>query len=138
MTAARIRSPHPSGRELRCICELPVTLLNKRPYESLVTWDISSRGLFLRTEKPLERRQLVRMSLILPTTGNLVVLHGTVVNVAGPGDPEGRPEGMGIELYAVDTATRSAWWDLVRFARDGAESVDPSSSIRVGRGSDPA
>jgi hypothetical protein len=102
---------------------------------SLATWDISARGLFLCTPNPLERRRLVRLSLILPTTGNLVVLHGMVVDVAGPDDPKGRPEGMDIELYALDAATRNAWWDLFRFAHDGAESLDPSSSVRVAPGS---
>jgi hypothetical protein len=109
-----------------------VTQLNKRPYVSLVTWDISARGLFLCTPNPLGRHQLVRMSLILPTTGNLMVLHGMVVDVAGPDDPRGRPVGMDIELYAVDAPTRAAWWDLFCFARDGAQSLDPSSSVRVG------
>ncbi len=41
-----------------------------------------------------------------------------VVFVGEAGAPDGRPAGMGIELYALDTAARTAWSSAVRFARD--------------------
>lgn len=110
--------------------ELPVTILNSRPYVTLYTTDVSFRGMFVRTTEPLSVRQLVRFSTILPDTQRVVVLHGMVVNVVEPDNPEGLAEGMGIELYAIDAATREAWWDMVRFIRDGRRVARSASRPR--------
>lgn len=112
----------------RIFAGLSVTVLSTRPRLEATTWDVSFRGLFLCTATPRPVRQLVRFSLTSPATGRELLLHGMVVNVIGPDDPEGRPQGMGVELYAVEPEARGAWWELVRFVRDHPD--DPRSGVR--------
>lgn len=110
---------------------LPVTLVSTRAREVLSTADVSFRGLYLMTASPLAVRQLVRFAIVLPTTGKELVLHGMVVNNVGPHDPEGRPPGMGIQLYALDGDVRGAWWGLVRFVRDHLHELEQPSGVRL-------
>lgn len=130
MSAVRIIA-NPPRQDARYLAELPVTLLNSSPHPSLATWDVSARGLFLQTPVPLPLRRFLRFSVVLPRSGLCVLLHGMVVNVAGPIDPEGRPRGVGVELYAIGYEARSAWWDVVRRVRDAVDGADPASGVRV-------
>jgi hypothetical protein len=109
--------------------ELPVTLISTKPHAEASTWDVSFRGLFLKTRTPVPLRRLVRFAIVAPHTGQEIVLHGMVVNVVGPGDSEGRPQGIGVELYALDPDGRRAWWDLVRAVRDQGD--DRPSHVRT-------
>lgn len=129
--AKQPRNHAPRRQEPRFFARIPLTLLSSPQRDQLVTWDVSFRGLFIETEQPRALRQLVRFDVLLPTTGTHVVLHGMVVNVVGADDDEGRPQGMGVELYGVDRETRGAWWGLVRFVRDHLDELDEPSGIRV-------
>jgi hypothetical protein len=134
MTSARIPSQRPRApgrQELRFHARFPVTLLSARHRDQLATWDVSFRGMFIETDQPLALRQLVRLGIILPITGRELVLHGMVVNVVDVDDPEGRPQGMGVELFALDTEARGVWWGVVRFVRDGLHDVEQTSAVRV-------
>jgi len=112
-------SRRPSRRqELRFAARFPVLLCSARTKDALSTWDVSFRGLYLETRRQLALRQLVRVAISLPTTGKDLIAHGMVASVAADAGADGRPPGMGIELYALDTAARTAWWEAVRFARD--------------------
>jgi hypothetical protein len=113
----------------RFFVDLPATVISTRPHRDVVTWDLSFRGLFFRTRSPVPLRRLVRFAIVSPGTGLEMVLHGMVVNVIGPDDPEGRPQGMGVELYALDADARSAWWDLVRYVRDNRD--DQPSGVHL-------
>lgn len=125
------RPPRARREEPRFSVRLPVTLLSVRTRDVLPTWDVSFRGLYLETRTPLEVRQLVRFSVVMPTTGREIVLHGMVVNVVGPNDPEGRPQGMGVQLYALDGDVRGSWWGLVRFVRDHLHELEQQSGVRA-------
>lgn len=136
MTSARnpfSGSPGAQRRqEPRFDVHLPVTLHSSRNKEQLATWNVSFRGMFVEGAVRIPVRQLVRVGVFLPTTGREIVLHGMVVNHIGEGDPEGRPPGMGIELYALDAETRGAWWGLVRFVRDQLHELEkPTSAVRL-------
>jgi hypothetical protein len=135
MTSARnsfSRPPGPQRRqEPRFEVHLPVTLHSSRNKEQLATWNVSFRGMFLVGEVRVPVRQLVRVGVFLPTTGRELVFHGMVVNHVLPDDPEGRPEGMGIELYALDPETRGAWWGLVRYVRDRLHELEKPSAVRL-------
>jgi Tfp pilus assembly protein PilZ len=117
--------------EPRFAVRLPLKILSSRDHDELFTWDVSFRGLFVETAHPLSLRQLVRFAITTPTTGRELVLHGMVAAVVGPNDPEGRPEGMGLSIYALEGETRGAWWGLVRFVRDQLHELEQPSRIRV-------
>ncbi len=92
---------------------LPVRLTTGRRTVHLATDDVSYHGLFLRTDTPPDLRELVRLSVDLPT-GVTVTLHGMAVHVVRPGDPRGRLPGVGVQFYAVDRNTLSTWSTMVR------------------------
>ena len=75
----------------------------------LRTEDIGFRGVFLRTDAPPDLRQLVKLELTLPDTGERLSVHGMAVHSVPRGHPGGRVPGVGVQVYAVDKTTNAAW-----------------------------
>ncbi len=89
--------------------QVRVTLRYGRSAQELVTEDVGYRGVFLRTEAPPELRQLARLEIALPDTGERLTVHGMAVHCVAVGNPSGRVPGVGVQFYAVDKATHTAW-----------------------------
>lgn len=103
-------------RDKRFRYHLPITVSRGgQEDERVLTHDVSFRGLFVRHDNPPPMRQLIRMSMFLPSTEYQIVLHGMVVHVVKPDNPYGKIPGFGICLYAVDRDTRAAWDTFVRY-----------------------
>ena len=106
-------------REGRTAYRLPVTLLRGREEIPVRSEDVSFSGLFIETDEPLPLRHLIRLRLLLPPYDRELVAHGMVVHVVPPDNPEGKPPGVGVQLYALDRAARSVWGHFVARAQEG-------------------
>lgn len=116
----RVASGHAElRREGRTAYRLPVTLLRGREAIPLRSEDVSFHGLFLETDEPLPLRHLIRLRLLLPPYDRELIAHGKVVRVVPPNNPEGRPAGVGIELFALDRTARTVWGNFVSRAQHG-------------------
>ncbi|MFO0761231.1 MAG: PilZ domain-containing protein [Byssovorax sp.] len=110
--------------EMRFPLRVPVALLGATGPRIYETRDIGFRGIFVAASRCPPPRSLVRLKMILPTTGAELVFHAVVTRVVPPGDPHGREAGMGLELFATDRTIRTLWSGLVCYAHDAAKACD--------------
>lgn len=116
----KLATPHAElRREGRTAYRLPVTLLRGREEIPIRSEDVSYHGLFLETDEPPPLRHLIRLRLLLPPYDRELVAHGMVVHVVPPGNAEGKPSGVGVELYALDRTARTVWGNFVARAQAG-------------------
>jgi hypothetical protein len=94
-------------REARIETELPVVLYRGKTPISLVTTDVSYKGLFLRTPDPPPLRSLVRMHVTLPARA--IRAHAMVVHVQ-----KTDAIGVGLQFWGLAGPERTAWDDYVR------------------------
>jgi hypothetical protein len=132
-----LEQPRPERRgELRFPLRLAVTVLSSPAREIGESRDIGFRGIFVVSERVWPRRTLLRLGLILPTTGAELIVHAVVARVVPPGNARGLEPGMGLELFATDRTVRALWSGLVRHAHDHAAPAlddlrDEPSGVRV-------
>jgi hypothetical protein len=101
-------------REARFAIRLPATLLRgKREPLRIDTADVSVHGLFLRTDEPPPIRQLVKVEIVLPASGQRLLFHGMVVFVR-KGPDGGMPAGIGVQLLGLDGDLLATWDEFVR------------------------
>jgi len=81
---------------------------------SLLTGDVSFRGLFLRTDDPPPLRQLLQVKLKLAPENDELVAHAMAVFVV-PAGAAGQTPGVGLQLYAVSAEIRQRWDRFVRW-----------------------
>ncbi len=114
----------PNRREERYAVRFPVRLTwNRRSYVSMVE-DVSFSGMRIRTSAMPRLRLLVRVDLLIPTTGELVTMHAMVAH-ATLQDGCSQPS-IGLKFYGVGEQTQSAWNRYVDSARVNAPPPDPS------------
>ncbi len=99
-------------REERCVVRLPVDLMRGKQRVTLVTENVSFRGLFVRTERPSPERRLVQIEMLVPPVDRRVSLHATVVHVVLPGTV--RTAGMGLQLMGQAGEQLERWEQFVR------------------------
>jgi hypothetical protein len=95
-------------RDVRARISMPTQVIRRSGNESVEMLDASFRGLFIRTDEPLPERQLVKLSIELPTR-NLEV-HAVVVRLVI--DPLGRT-GVGLRFFALNGEDRIAWESFI-------------------------
>jgi hypothetical protein len=116
----KLATPHAElRREGRTAYRLPVTLVRGREEIPLRSEDVSYHGLFLETDEPLPLRHLIRLRLLLPPYDRELVAHGMVVHVVPADNAEGKPAGVGVQLYALDRSARAVWGHFVARAQEG-------------------
>src|SRR5262249_21155472 len=93
---------------------IPAILVRGKDEASLVTEDVSMRGIFLRTEEPPNLRQLVQIKLRLPPTNEEVCFHGMAVHVVKKEQAKNRVAGVGIQFFTADPVQRARWEKFVR------------------------
>lgn len=117
-------------RDLRLPTRLPVSLgVGKKSFD-LLTEDVSSSGVFLRTDTPPITRQLVRLQMALPPDGRAFSTHGMAVHVVLPDNQFGRTPGIGVQFYGIDREARASWEAFIAWLRsnevaDAAGATDP-------------
>jgi Tfp pilus assembly protein PilZ len=129
-------------RETRHAVKLPATLVRgKKEPLSLLTQDVSFRGLFVRTDTPPALRQLVKIEIAVPPDHRKLLLHGMVVHVIRPdadGIPADRAPGAGIELMTLDGDVKDAWEGFIRHVQPRrAESLDRMQVAAAAHAVDP-
>ena len=73
--------------------------------------DISTGGMFLRTDQPRPEGQMIYLQFALRDGSKLIEGLGKVVRVNPPGGD--RPAGMGVEFVNVDEDSRALIEDIV-------------------------
>jgi hypothetical protein len=97
--------PENLRREGRLAAKIEVALVRGRRTIQLETFDVSFKGLFLRTEEPPPVRSLVRLRVKLP--GREIEAHAMAVHVAeGTAD---RGAGVGVQFWGLAGPDRHAW-----------------------------
>jgi len=113
-------------RDRRHQLTVPALIVRGKRRTEVEVVDVSFRGMFLATDSAPGLRQLIRVELSLPPSGNIFSSHATVVRVEG--GVSGAREGVGVELFANDRAKADAWDEFVRYAeKTGAV---PASTAR--------
>ncbi|MCX5732597.1 MAG: PilZ domain-containing protein [Deltaproteobacteria bacterium] len=111
-------------RDRRYRYQMQAVLLRGGREVSLLTGDVSFRGLFLRTDDPPPLRQLLQVKLKLPPENGELVAHAMAVFVV-PAGAAGQTPGVGLQLYAVSAEVRQRWDGFVRWvAKAHPESLD--------------
>jgi len=75
----------------------------------LQTGNVAERGVFLRSDETIPQRSLVQLKLLLPPDDDEFIVHGMVVHVIGPDDPDGRSPGAAFQFYGMDNAAEIRW-----------------------------
>jgi uncharacterized protein (TIGR02266 family) len=112
----------PQRRDKRYRTRLPVRTRIGGRLHSLVTEDVSFRGLFLCTESPPPVRQLIRIETVLPPNNVPFATHGMVVYVIGKDDVVERPSGIGVQFYGMGDERR-LWEVFIQFIQWRSEMV---------------
>jgi Tfp pilus assembly protein PilZ len=104
-------------QNVRYSIRFPVQVWHGQRTVSLLTEDVSQGGVFLCTDSPPPLLQLVQVALVLPPfpeRDRALKAHGMTVHVVETENAQGRIPGIGIQFYALDTATREAWDAFVK------------------------
>jgi hypothetical protein len=128
-----------SRRAPRAVFRLPCSLLRKREEIPLRSEDVSFTGLFIAMEEPPPKHQLIRLRLLLPPYDRALLTHAMVIHVTPPAldATNRRSPGVGVQLYAVDRATRVAWETFVTRVLGGELGEDGWSAFGQLRGIEP-
>ena len=102
-------------RDKRYRFQMPAILVRGTREVSLLTGDVSYRGLFLRTDDPPPLRELLQVRLKLPPANDGLVAHAMAVFVV-PAGTAGSTPGVGLQLYAVSQEVRLRWDRFVQWA----------------------
>src|SRR5262245_11837776 len=106
-------------RDARFPAQLPVLLQVGKSTQTVLTWEVSYRGMFLLTDKPVGDRQLVNLEIQLPD-GNRITAPTVVVWTRANIDADGRPAGIGVQFYGIGRDEAAAWQRFVNGLRDAA------------------
>jgi Tfp pilus assembly protein PilZ len=124
-------------RDVRFAIRFPAQLSHRGRTSSLMTEDVSYGGVFLGTDTPPSKLQLVSVQLVLPIGGHALKVHGMTVHVVEPGAEPGRPCGVGVQFYALDRETREAWEAFVTHVRTTYPAATDQVPLRLSRGETP-
>ena len=102
-------------RDRRYNFQIPVTLASLKGDVTLMTENVSYRGIFLRTNAPPPRMQLCRLRATVPTMTNELVTNVIVVHVAAADAPV---QGAGFSFYGLDGQPRADWEKFIQYVRD--------------------
>jgi len=102
-------------RDRRYNFQIAVKVLARSGERALVTEDVSYRGVFLRTNDPPAKMQLLRLRLEVPTLPAGIITNAMVAHVAAAG---ARVPGAGLSFYGLDGEPRRHWEAFIQFVRD--------------------
>lgn len=86
--------------------QIPVLVHRRGVDTTLVTYDVSRHGAFIRTREPLHARQLVQLRFRCPGVGDVEAMC-MVARVVGSEHPNGA--GVGVDLFALSKVAKNAW-----------------------------
>lgn len=103
-------------RDARHVVQIALRLTVRRATYTVVTEDVSFRGLFVRTDETIGARQLVPIEIDLPD--GMLKVHGMAVWVIGKDNPGGRVPGVGLQFYGLGREENGRWQRFVRGLRE--------------------
>lgn len=93
----------------RYLARVAATFLARSQSTALLTDYVTRTGVFVRTDLPPQRMQLLRIEFILPPDSTEVVLHGMVTQQVAPSEKHAAP-GVEIAFFAKE-GDESGRWD---------------------------
>ena len=119
-------------REVRYPARIVARVVRRGETVELITNDVSFRGAFLRTDAPPALRQLMQVSLVVPT-GELVSAHAMVVHVVQRDPDHANVPGVGVQFWGPVQQAK-AWekyvYDLKVKMKAGTLSAQPTDRVR--------
>ncbi len=109
-------------REARYKASVPVKVIRGKEIVSLVSEDVSFRGVFVKMDLPPALRQLVRLEVLLPE-GPCLKVHAMVVFRVPPGGSA--VAGAGMQFYGLEGRERAQWDGFVQTVRDAQPKSTP-------------
>ena len=106
-------------RDARFPAQLPVVLYAGKTTQTVLTWEVSYRGLFLITDKPPGERMLVKVEIAMPD-GVILTAPAMVVWTRPSPDGNGRPAGVGLQFYGIGKDETSVWQRFVNELKEEA------------------
>ena len=113
-------------RDFRYSVAVPVTIVSRTPL-TLLTENVSFRGMFLRTDARLPKMHLLRVQIAVPTCATPIDTHVVVMTVLPAGV---RAAGVGVAFFALEGEARKEWENFVGFVRE--------QQISLGKSAEPA
>jgi hypothetical protein len=101
-------------RDQRYRIAIPVTIVSRDPV-TVLTENVSFRGMFLRTDNPPPRMHLIRVRIALPNTEIALDTNVVVVSSSLPG---ARAPGVGVTFFALNGDTQKEWETFISTVRD--------------------
>jgi uncharacterized protein (TIGR02266 family) len=116
-------------RDARYPAELSVMVHGGKSTQTVITWEVSYRGLFLITDKPPGERQLIKLEIQMPD-GHRIVAPAMVAWTRAHADNEGRPPGAGVQFYGIGKDETAVWQRFVTALKDEsmARATQPSAT----------
>lgn len=106
-------------REARYSAHVPITIKSGGHVQTVVTDNVSYRGLFACTDTPPVLRQLIVIEAKLPPDGQVFTSHGMSVFVRDADSADGHPPGVGIQFYAQGSTDRRTWETFINHVKAG-------------------
>jgi hypothetical protein len=113
-------------REARYKASIPVKVIRGKEIVSLMSEDVSFRGVFVKMDLPPALRQLVRLEVSLPEGATLKV-HAMVVFRVPPGGEA--IAGAGMQFYGLEGRERAQWDGFVQSVRDQQPKSAPQPAV---------
>ena len=119
-------------REVRYPARIVARVVRRGETVELITNDVSFRGAFLRTDAPPALRQLMQVSLVVPT-GEIVSAHAMVVHAVQHDPNEEHVPGVGVQFWGPVQQAK-AWekfvYDLKVKQKAGTLAAQPTDRVR--------
>lgn len=90
-----------SRKEARAQKTLSLTYEDKKAFMDAYTGNVGSRGLFIRTEKPLEQGERFLLKINLPALSDPLKVQCEVVWARKQEEETGYPSGMGVKFIGI-------------------------------------
>lgn len=99
--------------------DLTATARWRRTVAAVTAYDVSLTGAFIVSEEHPNARELVRLEMTLPGRPDPFSVHGMAVNFTEVGDVEAKPNGFGVQLYAMDREMQRVWAQFIDLVKRG-------------------
>jgi len=114
-------------REERHPYDSEVTLVLARKTMEATTLDVSFRGFYLEVSPPPPLRSFIQVNFKLPAEFGELELSGMIVHRVEGNEEEGKPPGIGVQLYGNADSVVQNWNRFIQYT-GGKETLSPEST----------
>ena len=114
-------------REQRHPYNSTVELVLARKSMEATTLDVSFRGFYLEVDPPPTLRSFIQVNFKLPADFGAMELSGMIVHRVEGNEEEGKPPGIGVQLYGNADSTVQEWNKFVQYL-SGKDTISPEGT----------